>query len=296
LFILPSRFTLPVHLGRFLLTGLIFAPFAFSAIGETPTPVFRLQEKVEDLDVFMKEVLKARKVNWDELRNYVFSETEELEIRGSTVAALQSFKKEYVWYERDGYLYRSPVRANGVKLSPKEQKASEKRWGRGEKKRPFFFSREDFMDFDFEAGNYYFEGRQTFNDREVVAIEYYPENLFSDPGDDNKEEEEEKFEKAFEKTSLVSMLIDPKEHQLVHFTFHNIGLDFLPYRWLIRVDDISASMTMDKPLENVWLPVEISVAGGVSTANGTFSVRYSRKFFDYKKTKVKVKLDFEDPK
>ena len=44
------------------------------------------------------------------------------------------------------------------------------------------------------------------------------------------------------------------EHQIVKYTFDNVWMDFLPVAWLVRVDDIRASMTMGQPFPDVWLP------------------------------------------
>jgi hypothetical protein len=75
-----------------------------------------------------------------------------------------------------------------------------------------------------------------------------------------------------------------------------VGLEFLPARWLVRIDDLKATMVMDKPLGDVWLPRRIFAGGSISTANGTLSIKYSREFSDYSKTDVKVRFWFEDPK
>ena len=72
-------------------------------------------------------------------------------------------------------------------------------------------------------------------------------------------------------------------------------MDFLPYRWLVRLEELRASMTMDKPLGDVWLPKSIMAAGSLQTANTTLSVKYNREFYDYGKTDVRVKLRFGEP-
>jgi hypothetical protein len=255
-----------------------------------PGPGSRQKQEIEgDLDVFMSKVLERREINWEQLHGYVFNELETLEIRGVKLPPMANFRKEYVWIVRDGYLVRSPVRVNGVKVSKEEQAASEEDWIREHKdKRHDSLDREIFLGFKFHPGTYLYAGKQNLDGRELVAIEHYP----SKKAEDSKKEE---FERMFEKTILVTMLIEPKEHQLVRITFDNVGMEFLPVRWLVRLEELRASMTMDKPFGEVWLPKRIVAAGSVDTAGPSLSVKYSREFYDYNKTDVRVKLFYDPP-
>ncbi len=88
------------------------------------------------------------------------------------------------------------------------------------------------------------------------------------------------------KTALITLWVDPAEHQIVKYTFDNVGLDFLPGAWLVRVDDISASMTMGQPVAGVWLPREIDIRAGVSLATGSFKAAYDRTFTNYREADV----------
>lgn len=36
-------------------------------------------------------------------------------------------------------------------------------------------------------------------------------------------------------------------------------MDFLPAGWLVKVDDLRASMVMGQPFQDVWLPKTISI-------------------------------------
>ncbi len=72
------------------------------------------------------------------------------------------------------------------------------------------------------------------------------------------------------KTALITLWIDPREHQIVKYTFDNVWLDFLPAGWLVKIDDIRASMTMGQPFAGVWLPRVINIHAGVTLANGSF--------------------------
>ena len=40
------------------------------------------------------------------------------------------------------------------------------------------------------------------------------------------------------KTALVTLWVDPAEHQIVKYTFDNVWMDFLPAGWFVKVDDI----------------------------------------------------------
>jgi len=267
-------------------------------LADVPGPAQEVRQPGDDLDSFMAQVLKKRKINWEELQGYIFNEKEVLEIKGLKVAAIESFEREYVWFVREGYLVRSPVRIDGVKVSKEEQARAENEYlRRSKKKRRDSLEREEFFNFKFQPGRYLFAGRESFEGKDLVAIEYYPIIRDQDKKDKRNQDdaEDEKYESMLEKTIRVRMLVLPQEHQLVRMTFDNVGLEFLPFRWLVRLDDIQASLAMGKPLGDVWLPREISAHGSITTAGGTLSIRYAREFFDYAKTDVKVKLWYEKP-
>ena len=285
------------------------------------TKSFSISGSQDDVDAFMEKALAKREINWQATYDYVFNEVEKLSLRGAEIAALQSFEQEYTWYVRDGYLVRSPWSANGVEVGREEREAAELAWiadverDEGNAR----IQRDSFFDFEFEPGNYLFAGREMFEGREVVRIEYYPTRaVFSDdddepPGDragdgrrrrpDDEDEEgeddafdEERIGHMFAKTSRVSMLILPEEYQIIHWTFENVGFEFLPYRWLVRLDELYASMTMDQPIEGVWLPREIRAAAKASTASFALEVEYSRLFGDYKEPAVGAGVIFGRPK
>ena len=85
------------------------------------------------------------------------------------------------------------------------------------------------------------------------------------------------------KTAMVTLWVDPAEHQIVKYTFDNVWMDFLPGAWLVRVDDIHASMTMGQPFPGIWLPREMNVHAGVTVAIGSFEASYDAAFADYKR-------------
>jgi hypothetical protein len=159
---------------------------------------------------------------------------------------------------------------------------------------PRFVSESYFMDFKFEPGNYYLAGREQLEGKPVLRIEYYPTRLFHD-GDDNERErkqrerqsdrskrEAQRIERQMNKTARVTIWVDPAEHQIVKYTFENVWMDFLPGKWLVRVDDINASMTMGQPFPDVWLPREMNIHAGVTIAAGPLEAAYERRFANYK--------------
>jgi hypothetical protein len=153
---------------------------------------------------------------------------------------------------------------------------------------PRFVSEAYFMNFPFEPGNYYLDGRETLDGREVLRIEYYPTNFFKD--DDTPEARKRDRGQAYEdrmlrrmnKTALITLWVDPAEHQIVKYTFENVWLDFLESAWLARVDRIGASMTMGQPFAGVWLPLEITIRAGLTLANGSYDAAYDRRFTQYR--------------
>jgi hypothetical protein len=166
---------------------------------------------------------------------------------------------------------------------------------------PRFVSEAYFMDFKFEPGNYYLAGREQIEGQTVLKIEYYPTRLFNDDeerGDARKKRDqdsrhqktEERIERQMNKTALITLWVDPAEHQIVKYTFDNVWMDFLPAAWLVRVDDIHASMSMGQPFPGVWLPRQIDISAGVTLAAGSLEASYARRFSDYKQAEVASKI------
>jgi hypothetical protein len=170
---------------------------------------------------------------------------------------------------------------------------------------PRFVSEAYFMDFKFEPGNYYLAGRETLENKPVLRIEYYPTRLFNDdeehgnqkktPTQETKEQKREReqdadIEKKMNKTALVTLWVDPAEHQIVKYTFENVWMDFLPAGWLFKLDEIRASMTMGQPFAGVWLPRRIDAEGRITLANGSYSLTYARIFQNYREANVSIKV------
>jgi hypothetical protein len=326
-----------------------------------------------DLDAFMARVLERRNENWKTLHDYILSERETFQILGPAGIPLAGQRREFQWFVRDGYLVRSPVKANGASLSAADRQKYEADWLKHEKDReqrakekaaakdkgaveaevveelrtidpgsdkevvalagtePRFISEAYFMKFPFEPGNYYLAGRETMDGRPVVKIEYYPSRLFNDDEDrekkavsvtgggevkveaagkaqagagkpkrpakpDKGDDLENEIQAALNKVTMVTMWIDPEEHQIVRFLFDNVDWGFLPGRVIVRVDQAKASMTMGRYFDNVWLPKEIAFNVGVTFAAGSYTFRYGREFYDYRKGEVSAKIRGYVPK
>ena len=73
----------------------------------------------------MAQVLARRDENWKKVQQYILDEQERVEFRGPVEMLLWGAKREYMWYPRDGFFVRSPVRFNGVDISESEREKYE---------------------------------------------------------------------------------------------------------------------------------------------------------------------------
>jgi len=194
---------------------------------------------------------------------------------------------------------------------------------------PRFVSESYFMDFKFEPGNYYLAGKETVDGQQVLKIDYVPTKLFDDSkdtkeGGEKKEDEETKEQKPkdtkdqkpksakeqekerrreekekqredeisrkMDKTSQVTLWVDPATHQIVKYTFDNVWMDFLPAGWLVKIDDLKAQMQMGQPFPGVWLPRNMNIHAGLTFALGSMEFQYRREFANYRKADVTSKV------
>ena len=333
----------PVSSVLLTLAFLVSYPISIGAQGSPATGAVQAKASAprSDLDAFMEKALARREVNRKMLEQYVLDETETFEVLGPGQWPLHRTKRDYTWYEREGMHVRSPVRFDGVTVGEKERAEYEQRWMKREKERqerkaknerekkeisigseglqvsgggpvttePRFVSEAYFMDFKFEAGNYYLAGREKLEGQDVLKIEYYPTNLFNDQDDEKtphemkkkpsskdpkkaqkQQQAEQEINRKMNKTALVTLWVDPVEHQIVKYTFDNVWMDFLPAGWLVKIDDIRASMTMGQPFPGVWLPRSMNIHAGVTLAMGSFEAGYGRAFTNYRVGEVKTKI------
>ena len=353
--------------------ALAAAGWLAQSVGAAPAGQAKPGAPLTDLDAFMARVLERRNENWKTLHDYILSERETFQVLGPAGIPLAGQRREFQWFIRDGYLVRSPVKANGASLGEADRQKYEADWLKKEKDReqrakekaagkdkdtveaevveelrtidpgsdkevaamvgtePRFISEAYFMKFPFEPGNYYLAGRETMDGRPVIKIEYYPTRLFSDDEDrekksvsvnaagdvkiepagekqadkkkpqqpakrDRGDDLENEIEAALNKVTMVTMWIDPQEHQIVRFLFDNVDWGFLPGRVIVRVDQAKATMTMGRYFDNVWLPKEIAFNFGVTFAAGSYTFRYGREFYDYRKGEVSARIRGYVPK
>jgi hypothetical protein len=172
-------------------------------------------------------------------------------------------------------------------------------------RQPQFISSAYFLRFKFEEGKYALVGREALDGRDVFRIEYYPTRLFGgtdrrrngrEPSADDKARDAE-FRRLMNKVALITLWVEPSTKQIVKYTFNNVGFDFLPARWLVHVDDATATMTMSQPFadkKDVWLPRALEMVIGVTMATGQFDVRYALDYTDYRIPQVSSKLGVKE--
>jgi hypothetical protein len=279
-----------------------------------------------DLDAFMSRVLERRDDNWKKLQQYVLDERETFQLTGPGATPLYGVRRESTWFPRDGRFIKSPLRINGVTISEEDRRKAEESWITREDQRekrlalraerdgakaevestaplteegvrqalePGFVSAAYFMRFKFDPGHYALAGRDQFEGRNVLKIEYYPSKLFSEgrtrPNKELRKKSAE-IQAKMNKGALVTLWIDPAEHQILKYDFENVDLEFLPGRWLVQLDGMNAAMEMGQPFPSVWLPRSIRIAIDLTIATGQIDGRYAVDYHDYKLATVATKI------
>jgi hypothetical protein len=289
-----------------------------------------------DLDSFMKDVVARRDDNWKKLQQYILDEREETKITGPGGTRLWGEERDYTWFIREGYFIRSPVKVDGAVISEGERRKAEddylrrmKRFderaaARGrqgapadgpilgdengetptsvdslirQSRQPRFVSSSYFLRFKFDEGRYALAGREKFEGRDVLRVEYYPTKLYG--GDDQRgrrgrgreptpkeRQQQADIQRLMNKVALITMWIEPSTHQIVKFTFDNVDFDFLPLPWLVKVDSFRASMTMSQAFPNVWLPKDMDINAALTLAIGQFAFRQAVAYRDYREANV----------
>jgi hypothetical protein len=155
-----------------------------------------------------------------------------------------------------------------------------------------------FLRFKFEDGRYSFVGHDTFEGLDVLRIEYYPERLLTreqargllpQRGRGAAQQEQQKEKDAaiagmINKASLITILVEPKSAQIVQYVFDNVSLGFLPASELVRVQNLKASMTMNRPVKDapdVWLPRDVDFYFDAMIASGSLDARYQLSYTNY---------------
>ena len=93
------------------------------------------------------------------------------------------------------------------------------------------------------------------------------------------------------KVALVTLWVDPAEHQILKYEFENVDLDFLPGRSLVRIDGMNASMEMGQPFPSVWLPRSLRIGFDVTHRDSAKSMADTRwTTHDYRLATVTTKV------
>lgn len=293
------------------------------------TLAFQVPRDLTDLDHFMAQALQRRDLDRQVLGDYVLDEVEVFDVIGPGRVPVARMRREYTWFVQDGIHVRSPVKADGVPVPEADRRAYEQHWMQSEQRRreyrtkrdekraaegkgpmagvpsvnePRFVSESYFMDFRFEPGNYYLAGKEALDGHDVLKIDYLPMKMFGDTSrggdhrrkEDTRSEKEKRFDDEMQykmdKTSQVTLWVDPATHQIVKYTFENVWMDFLPAGWLVRIDDLKAQMEMGQPFAGVWLPKNINIHAGLTVAIGSLEFQYRREFSNYRKADVTSKI------
>lgn len=280
-----------------------------------------------DLDQLMASVLTRRDDNWKKLQQYTLTEENTFRLLGPMETPLFGSRREYVWLPRQGFFVRSPISADGVTIAEAERRKEEDAWLRHEQERekrraarrrgtpdasadnsdpadipdairqtiePEFVSAAYFMKFRFERGHYALVGRERLLDRDVLRIEYYPEQLFregprgrgADQRDAKSRAREADIDRQMNKVSMVTLWVEPDARQILQYEFQNVDADFLPARWLLRLDRLAATMQMTTPFPDVWLPASVGMKVELSLAIGRVSATYDAKYHDYRRAET----------
>jgi hypothetical protein len=291
-------------------------------------PATAQQRGPSDLDAFMSRVIARRDDNWKRMQQYVLDERETFQLLGPGGMPIYGFRREYLWFPRDGdgVFVRSPIKADGVTLGEAERRKAEAEYLRREEARdkrragreaeaapategssasevtgdgvrqalePGFVSAAYFLKFRFDPGQYALAGREMFEGRQVLRIEYYPTKLFSEgrtrPNRKVRERDVD-IEPKMNKAALVTLWIEPNAHQILKYEFRNLPWDFLPGRAIVRVDEITASMAMGQPFPDIWLPRAIQITMDFSTAAGELKGRFDTEYHDYRLASVSTRI------
>jgi hypothetical protein len=223
-----------------------------------------------------------------------------LKVDGVTISEEERARAEQRWIEREKARERRAQEraaeakdtANGTAATTEQPPGSVEDVLK-QSLEPRFVSAAYFLRFKFDPGHYALAGRERLSGRDVLKIEYYPSKLFSEGRtrpNRKVRERDDQIDEKMNKVSLVTLWIDPAEHQILQYTFDNMDMDFLPGRTLVRVDEMKASMKMLEPFPGVWLPGTIEMRFLMTTAMGSVAARYDVEYRDYRLAEVTTRI------
>jgi len=303
-----------------------------------PARPARAQARETDLDALMAKALAHRAGAWKTMEQYILDEREQFELRGPLGMPLFGETREFTWFVRDGYFVRSPLSFNGVSIGEARRRAYEARWLAREQERetreagtrapegpapdvdalirqtrePRFISAAYFLNFTFEPGNYYIAGREIYEGRPVIRVEYFPRRLFEGDEDERRKKARAKDARNAErakkgrppekdinigfqmnKVARITLWVDEAHAMILKYVFENVDFDFLPAQWLLRIEDVRAEMEMAQPFPGIWMPKDMDMRFAVTLANGTYEMRYGLSFYDFRLGDVKSRIRFD---
>jgi len=158
---------------------------------------------------------------------------------------------------------------------------------------PGFVSAAYFLDFKFEQGQYALVGREKYEGRDVLKVEYYPMKMFTGGrGRPNRQlrERNKEIGKQMNKVSIVTLWVDQEDRQIVKYDFQNVDADFFPGQWFMQLESLNAAMEMSQPFPGVWLPRTIRIGFDIAFAGGNVKGKYSSEYYDYKLAEVNQRI------
>ena len=158
---------------------------------------------------------------------------------------------------------------------------------------PGFVSAAYFLDFKFEQGQYALVGREKYEGRDVLKVEYYPMKMFTGGrGRPNRQlrERNKEIGKQMNKVSIVTLWVDQEDRQIVKYDFQNVDADFFPGQWFMQLESLNAGMEMSQPFPGVWLPRSIRIGFDIALAGGNVKGKYSSEYYDYKLAEVSQRI------
>jgi hypothetical protein len=266
----------------------------------------KLRQYVLDEREFIEILGPGRARIWGDQRDYTwfiqdgFFVRSPVKVNGATVsdADRRSYEADFLRRakarEKPG---DTPAGASGAGDEPRPEVSGDPAAAAkallSQSRRPAFIDTAYFLRFKFEPGKYALVGRETLDGRPTLRVEYYPSRLFTHEqnaekareqthASDSHEDMEATTERMMNKVALVTLWIDPDAHQIVRYTFDNVDLDFLPGAWFMRVDGLTASMTMGQPFPGVWLPDDVDMRMTGVFAAGDLTVHYHVDYHDYR--------------
>ena len=227
-----------------------------------------------------------------------------VKFNGVTIGDDERRKFEADYLERQK---KRDLRARGLSAEPPADESDANDVGGllRQTREPEFVSSAYFLRFKFEEGNYALVGRETLDGREVLRVEYFPREMFQHDDRRRRSSDKDKesakdhaknlaMQRLMNKVALITLWIEPKAHQIVKYTFDNVGFDFLPVSWLLHVSDAKATMKMMQPFPDVWLPDSLEVNVALMIATGQFDLRYALDYHDYRQPDVTTKVGIKE--